>query len=110
LDKKTYYVTVDVGPQTGQIRDEISLNDAVYDFEIQATPEEINQLQQLFEDTQDADLKTFIKAHIPFQTLEREKESWNEDDKIDAVYQMIYNLGTVKTKQKMEQSGLILRT
>ncbi|MBA4495997.1 hydrolase [Paenactinomyces guangxiensis] len=107
MEKKTYYVTVDIGPNAGEIREEINLNDAVYDFEIRATPEEISRLEKLFEETQENDFHTFITAHIPYETRERLQDSRREDEKIDQIYQMIYQLGTEETKRKMKQSGII---
>lgn len=107
MEKKTYYVTVDIGPHTGEIREQLKQNDAVYDFEIEATPEEISQLEQLFTETQETDFSTFVQAHLPFETRERSKVSWEEDEQIDKIYQMIYQLGTDNTKAKMRESGLI---
>jgi hypothetical protein len=107
LEKKTYYVTVDIGPHTGEIREEINLNDPLYDFEIRATPEEISRLEELFERTQETDFRTFLKAHIPYETRERMQESKKEDAQIDEIYRMIYELGTDETKKKMRESGLI---
>jgi hypothetical protein len=106
MDKKTYYVTVDIGPRSGEIRDYLELNDTHYDFEIEATPEEISRLQQMFEEVEDRDFVTFVKAHIPFLNNEAE-ESLAEDEKVRQIYRMIFELGTEETKQRMKESGLI---
>jgi len=107
MEKQTYYVTVDIGSHVGQIRDQLSLNDPNYDFEIEATEDEIHQLEELFERTQEDDFKTFIVAHLPYQTKERAKMSRREDNRIRQIYQMIYRLGTEETKKRMREAGMV---
>lgn len=107
MEKQTYYVTVDIGSNVGQIRNEISHNDPDYDFEIWATEEEIHQLEELFERTQEEDFANFFIAHIPYETEKRLEKNQKEDDLISQIYRMIYRLGTEETKKRMEESGLI---
>jgi len=107
MEKQTYYVTVDIGSNVGQIRDQLSVNDPNYDFEIKATEEEIHQLEELFERTQEKDFQTFFVAHLPYQTRERAQASREEDNKISQIYQMIYRLGTEETKRRMREAGII---
>lgn len=107
MEKQIYYVTVDVGTHVGQIRDQIDLNDPHYDFEIEATEEEIHQLEKLFERIQEKDVSTFALAHLPYETKERAQKSREEDDYITQVFQMIYRLGTEETKQRMRQSKMV---
>lgn len=107
MEKQTYYVTVDIGSNAGQIRDQLSLNDPNYDFEIEATEEEIHQLEELFERIEEDDFQTFLVAHLPYRTKERAELSREEDKKISQIYQMIYRLGTEETKKQMRESGII---
>jgi hypothetical protein len=106
LEKKIYYVTVDVGPRTGQIREQIELNDANYDFEIFATAEEVAKLQQLLTELQETDFQTFALAHIPFLDNDQ-AEDRTEDRQIEQVYRMIYQLGTEQTKEQIRRAGII---
>lgn len=107
MEKQIYYVTVDIGTHVGQIRDRIDLNDPNYDFEIEATEEEILQLEELFERVQEKDVSTFVLAHLPYETKERAQKSREEDDYITQIFQMIYQLGTDETKQRMRESKMI---
>lgn len=107
MEKQTYYVTIDISPHAGQIRNKISLNDPDYDFEIRATEEEIHQLEELFERTQEKDFSNFFVAHIPYETKERLKENRTEDDYITQIYQMIYQLGTEETRKRIRESGIV---
>jgi hypothetical protein len=106
MKKKTYYVTVDLGSHAGEIRETFDGNDAAYDFEIQATEEEIAELEQLYEQVETVDSKTFLIAHVPYLDNERE-ENLQEDQLIEKIYKKIYELGTEQTKRKMEKSGLV---
>jgi len=106
VEKKTYYVTLDIGTHTGEIREFEEKNDQVFDYEIQATDEEIKRLEDLFDQLGENDQKTFFIAHIPFLNNER-KENVMEDQKIQEVYRMIYSLGTEQTKRKMEEARLV---
>ncbi|SFJ73222.1 hypothetical protein [Thermoflavimicrobium dichotomicum] len=107
MEKKTYYVSIDLGPYAGEIRDQPDPTDPVFDFEIQATSEEIQKLEHLFSEIAEEDYDTFIQAHLPYRTEERMEEH-NYDDRIKAVYQLIYHLGTKETKKRMKESGMII--
>jgi hypothetical protein len=108
MEKKTYYVTIDNGPQAGEIRERPDFDDPVYDYEIEATEEEINQLEKLFMELEESDWKTFKLAHIPYETQERMQESKNMDHKFASIYHYIYKLGTEMTKKRMKESGMII--
>jgi hypothetical protein len=107
MKKKTYYVTVDLGTHAGEIRETFDGNDAVYDYEIQATEEELAELEHLYEQMETIDDKTFLIAHIPFLDNEQE-ENEVEDELLNKIYRKIYELGTEQTKRKMEEAGLVL--
>ncbi|MFC7441621.1 hypothetical protein [Laceyella putida] len=106
MEKTRYYVTVDIGPRAGEIRETLEVNDPNYDFEIEATREEIERLEKLFNEVGDTDFSTFVLAHIPFLNNER-KENVTEDQKIQEIYRMIYQLGTPATKERMKEAGLV---
>jgi hypothetical protein len=105
-NKKTYYVTVEIGPRSGEIRDHLEVNDVNYDFEIKATPDEIDRLERLFREAEEEDFTTFVKAHTPFLDNESE-DNVKEDDTLRKIYRMIYQLGTEETKRRMDESGMI---
>lgn len=106
LEKKTYYVTLDLGTHTGEIREHKEVNDYVYNYEIQATDEEINQLENLFDQLRTSDVRTYLIAHVPYLNNEQ-PENVIVDQRIQEFYQTIYRLGTEHTKQAMEQAGLV---
>lgn len=101
MDKATYYVTVD-----GTIHTEQNVNDAPYDFEVKATDQEIQQLQELFQRAYNEDFATFVEAHIPFFTEESMKENKDVDQYVHEIYAMIHQLGSIETKRRIEDLGL----
>jgi hypothetical protein len=102
MEKATYYVTVD-----GTIHSEQLLDDAPYDFEIQATEDEIDNLQDLFQQTYNNDWDTYVQAHLPYRTDERQKASTDVDENIKQIYLAIYRLGSEETKRGIEGLGLL---
>ena len=57
MKKDTYYVTLHGGPAPGEIRQVRDDNDAYYDFELQATKEEITQSQSLLDELGSHDME-----------------------------------------------------
>jgi len=102
MKKESYYVTVD-----GTIHTEKLLDDAPYDFEIQATDEEMKNLQDLFQRTYNNDWDTYLEAHLPYRTKERQKESTDVDQNVRDIYSAIYQLGTDETKKSIQSLGLL---
>ncbi|MBA4603568.1 hydrolase [Thermoactinomyces mirandus] len=106
MKKKTYYVSIDFGTQAGEIRTEKDEHSALFEYEIEATQEEIARLEKLFTEVGETDFSTFAKAHVPF--LDNEStENLQEDDQIRKIYRMIYQLGSGETKSKLREAGII---
>ena len=90
MEKKTYYVAVHQGTDSGQILEDKEA--ASFQFAIHATRDEIDQLQQLFEKGYDVDTGT------DYITI---------DQNLDDIYRMIYQLGDEETKRQIESLGLL---
>ena len=102
MAKKTYYVSIQ-----NALAAEEPLDDT-FDFEIEATEDEIEKLQQLFEEpmnytaTVPAELFTSLGPSGEIQERIR-----NYDHALYKVYQMIYDLGSPKTKQFIEENEIL---
>lgn len=107
MEKKTFYVSIDMGPRAGMIHDQPDDTDPVFDFEIQATEGEIKKLEQLFSYISEKDTATFFQANIPYQKKEQMEEK-SYDEALAEVYRYIYQLGTPETKRRMKESGMII--
>ncbi len=98
--KKKYFVV----PQTREILEERDQH--TFEFEIEATPEEISRLQEWLTVMDANDFETFVNGHF-WLIEETHQDNEQYDHALQNVYGMIYDLGTPETKRKMEEMGLI---
>lgn len=100
LGKKTYYVNIG----THEISQIPYGENAMYTIE--ADDMEIFQLRKKFNDIQDADAGTYIRSHVPFVPYHQDGENDAYDQGLQEVIDIIYELGTDKTKQDLQEIGL----
>ncbi|MDA8353049.1 MAG: hydrolase [Firmicutes bacterium] len=105
MEKRKYYVALHSGEIMGELLQ--SPTEAAYQFEIEATDEEARQLNRLLRADSAADTKTFWDAHIPFLYYNQYGTNEGVDQSNQAIYEMVYQLGTPKTKQQIEALGLL---
>jgi hypothetical protein len=100
MDKKTYYIAV--GP--GEIME--NQGDSSYEFEIVATQEDIDRLEDLFEEKDNADQSSHVHAWLPFiHTYDGPNK--DHDYYLHEVYRMLHKLGTEETKAQIEQMKVL---
>ncbi len=63
-------------------------------------------MEKLFAGAEETELQFFAKAHVPFLDNEA-AENAEEDREINRIYQMIYQLGTEKTREQLREIGVI---
>jgi hypothetical protein len=101
MEKKRYYISVQADTiLAGQ-------GEAAYEFEIDATPEQIEKLQELFEDKSDSADGTFLKAHTPAIPYHHDVENDAYDNYLREIYSMIHELGTPETRRHIEEMGVL---
>jgi hypothetical protein len=102
MDKKTYYVAVG----SSEI---LEPEDATgnFEFEIIASEEEVDQLQELFEDSEDAQDATFIRAHLPFPLQDNDRGNSDADYYLKQIYSKLHELGTYETKAHIESMHIL---
>ena len=100
-DKRTYYISVQ--------SDSILKNkeDAAFEFEIQATEQQISRLQELFDSKSEADNYGFGRAHVPFLEYSHDKTNDAYDYYLAESYRMIHELGTPETKRMIESMNVL---
>ncbi|PWU68112.1 MULTISPECIES: hypothetical protein [Gracilibacillus] len=100
MEKKKYYVNI--GTQ--------EISHIPYggnaEFVIQANDEEITLLRLKFDEIHDADLSTYVRAHIPFTPYHNDPQNDAYDEGIKGVYQMIYELADEETKAAMDKYNI----
>jgi hypothetical protein len=101
LNKKTYYIAVASG-QISQVRSASS-----YEFEIQATDDEVRFLRELFDEAYSEDIKSFFRAHVPYEQYHHDPQNDAYDSRIYQVYKYLHDFGSPETKQHIESMGIL---
>lgn len=81
--------------------------DASYAFEIEATEDEVRELNLLMGNNAVEDMETFWDSHIPYLYYNQSKENQGYDRTYRQIYEKVYQLGTPETKGHIEQLGLL---
>jgi hypothetical protein len=98
MDRKTYYVTV----QHREINEDST--DFNFDFVILANDEELDQLQELFNNVEDAD-DIKLKGYAPSGNFSEKYLYY--DDSLREVYKKIHQLGYPETKERIEKMNIL---
>lgn len=98
---KTYYVSV----QAQRIMER--QGDGPYEFEIIATKDQIDQLNEIFEKMKAADHMSYWSSHIPYIPYHEDPQNDAYDLHLKKAYRMIYELGTEETKQHIESMNIL---
>lgn len=100
-DKQTYYVSV----HEGTALEDVSAAD--FEFEIRATQGELDRLEQLFQEKDEAENRTFVRGMTPGIPYHQDEPNDTYDEVLLRVYRLIYDLGTSETKQHIEQMNVL---
>jgi len=80
---------------------------ASYELEIRANEEELNKLQELFEEMSSADEAQAFHFHKhPYGSAPVERMNSMTDQYIVDIYKLLYRLGTAETKEHIDSMGL----
>lgn len=101
MEKKKYYVTVG----SGEVLE--NKEDSNYEFEILASEEDIDRLQDLFEEADNASQDSFFRSHVPFREYHFDEPNDNYDYYLVQVYKMLHELGNDQTKKHIEQMNIL---
>jgi lactam utilization protein B len=99
--KSNYYVSV----QAGTILADQGA--ASYEFEILASREDLDELEELFKDRAEAEDGTYIRAHLPAVPYHIDDENDIYDASLQAVYAKLYECGTDETKRHIERMNIL---
>lgn len=101
MDKKTYYVSM----QGNTIME--NQGDSSYEFEIEATEEDIRQIQELFDEKLDAEDSSFFRAITPAIPHHIDDESGEMDYWLLQAYRKLHELGTPETRAHIESMNIL---
>ena len=99
--KKMYYINITSG--------EISQSrfDSPWNFQVEATPDEIQTLRQYFDQNEAGDFPNFLRAHIPVREYQHDEVNDRQDEAFQQIYGFIYQHGNEDTKQLIESMGIL---
>ncbi|QTH45521.1 hypothetical protein J4772_14540 [Cohnella sp. LGH] len=100
MSKQKYYVSVQaktILPNQG---------DAAYELEIEAEPEDVRQLLELFEEMESFDNASGFRNLIPGIPYHHDQENDGYDYYLREVYNKLQEVGTDETKKHISQMNL----
>ncbi|UJF33861.1 hypothetical protein [Paenibacillus hexagrammi] len=102
MEKKKYYVSV----QSGKIME--NQGDAAYELEIVATEDEIDRLDELFEELENFDQATAVQTASAL-TIAYHHDETNDgyDYYLRQTYSLINELGTEETKRHIQKMNIL---
>lgn len=100
MEKKTYYVSVGSGDI---LRQEEAAN---FEFEIQATEDDLNKLEELFEEKEEAETGSMRRSVTPYYEYHNDGENDAYDASLKQIYRLIHQLGTPETRAHIESMNL----
>jgi hypothetical protein len=99
--KKTYYVSIATG-EISQVK-----TASPWDFQIEATDDEIIQLREYFDQNYSADWQSFWRTHVPYVQYHYDRENDAYDRTLMEIYKLIYKLGNEEAKAHIRSLGII---
>ncbi|WP_349410154.1 hypothetical protein [Pseudalkalibacillus sp. SCS-8] len=106
MEDSHYYVTMQAGVSNAEVRNE--KGQSSYDFEIVANQEEAALLKDLLEEAKNADRIGYEHAHFFSNVLDTaDRDNMIYDRLLNQIYLTIYDLGTSRTKEDIEQMGIL---
>lgn len=99
--KKTYYISVG----NGEIM--TSATDSPWQFQIEATDDEITKLREIFDSSDENSVYDFLRAHLPFVEYHNDATNDQYDQNLLRAYNMIYELGDDEARAHLDQIGIL---
>ena len=92
MDRRRYYVSV----HSKSIME--NQGDGAYEFEVEATPEELDELRDLFADLEIDENKTAFRGALqPAKPYHLDGENDAYDDDLNEIYNLLLRIGTEET-------------
>ncbi|NRG47809.1 hydrolase [Bacillus sp. CRN 9] len=99
--QNAYYIDI----ENGTILDTADGHD--WQFKVYANGEQIAELNRYMRQNYDADLKTYVRAHVPFMEYHKKSQNPEYDYTMVKLYEMIYKFGDEESRQHINKMGII---
>lgn len=77
-----------------------------WDFKVEATEQEIAELEQLFDENHKTDWESYMRSHVPFLEYHHDPQNKEFDQRLQAIYAWIYVQGDAKTREQINSLGI----
>lgn len=74
---------------------------------IYATENEAKELRGKMSKMDDASLRTFFRAHVPFRPYHLDQQNDDYESGMTEAMQIIYDLGSEETRRHIEETGIL---
>ncbi|WP_246067159.1 hypothetical protein [Paenibacillus koleovorans] len=102
MQKKTYYVSV----QAGDVLEDKEA--AAFEFEIEATDEQVSRLQEAMDEWQQADSHSVATLFNYMSDESPDNEKMDDYDVgLHYIYGLIHEMGTEETRKHIESMGVL---
>jgi len=101
MEKKTYYInlgSMEISPLKYGNNEELV---------IYATENEAKELRGKMEKMDDANLRSFFRAHVPFRPYHNDEQNDDYDNGMTEALQMVYDLGSEETRRYITETGVL---
>ncbi|MBM7648322.1 hypothetical protein JOC78_001264 [Bacillus ectoiniformans] len=76
-------------------------------FRIMATEQEAAHIRSAFNKEYNAELETFVRAHVPFLDYSNDKADDHYDRELITVYALIYKFGDAEARRHIDEMGIL---
>ncbi|NEW08651.1 hypothetical protein GK047_21890 [Paenibacillus sp. SYP-B3998] len=101
MEKKPYFINVGTGEV---LEDKKALN---FEFEILASEEDIDKLQELLEETDNSSQGSYASSWLPWKVYYSNEANQEYDYYLTEVYRTLHQLGTEETKRHIESMHIL---
>jgi len=77
-------------------------DDSPWEYEIEAAPEVLGVLNQLFDQKDEIEWKNFFRAHIPYIQYHLDEENDQVDNRLKKLYAVIHEYGNDEAREIIE--------
>ena len=76
-------------------------------FVFYADENHLHKMRKRLDDMRNAEQESFLRAHIPFTTVDDSPVNMSYDHSLKELYQLLYQLGDEEAKKHIESIGIL---
>src|SRR5699024_56302 len=101
MEKKPYYINMG-SMEISSVRYGNNEELVIY-----ATENEAKDLRNKMDKLDDANLRSFFRAHVPFRPYHNDQQNDDYEDGMTEALQLVYELGSEETREHIMETGIL---